>query len=128
ALQPTDAEAEDWFHPVVATGLSIFLGLVLGLQSAPAYADAIDDEISEYIKEMRQMLLKQPEEGSQSTSFNYNQEYQQANAEFVRLKYEKMKENVLKARNDKERAKAMRVMKAEALKEAVDITELSLLK
>ncbi|CAE7771319.1 unnamed protein product, partial [Symbiodinium microadriaticum] len=108
--------------------LSIFLGLVLGLQSAPAYADAIDDEISEYIKEMRQMLLKQPEEGSQSTSFNYNQEYQQANAEFVRLKYEKMKENVLKARNDKERAKAMRVMKAEALKEAVDITELSLLK
>ncbi|CAE7263617.1 unnamed protein product [Symbiodinium natans] len=106
---------------------ALLLGLALGLQSTPAYADAIDDEVAEYIREVRKMILREPEDSSE-TVYNYNQEYQDANADFVRQKYAKMKENVLKARNDNERAKAMRVMKAEALKEAVDITEANLLK
>eukprot|EP00434_Breviolum_minutum_P009243 symbB.v1.2.008146.t1/scaffold509.1/size193965/16 len=87
---------------------------------------------------MRSYILVQPGENSKpwrkdykepsSNDYNYNLEFQKAQSEFVRLKYDKMKERVINARNENERAKALRVMKAEALKEAVSITEADLLK
>lgn len=104
----------------------------------PAMADEIDDEVAEYIKQMRSLILVQPGERAKPwrkdykepgpTDYNYNLQFQREQSEFVRLKYEKMKERVVNARNENERAKALRVMKAEALKEAVSITEADLLK
>ncbi|CAJ1331174.1 unnamed protein product [Effrenium voratum] len=113
------------------------LGLALGVLSpSAAVADAIDDEVNEYINTMRGMILRQPEddkpwkkkEEPDEGTKKFNLEYQRQNEEFVKQKYEKMKERVINARNEKERAKAMRAMKAEALTSAISLTESELLK
>ncbi|CAK9101799.1 unnamed protein product [Durusdinium trenchii] len=102
------------------------------LANAPSIvrADEIDDEVADYIKKMKKFIVVEDNDKPwrQKEQFNYNYEFQEGQKEFVRQKYLKMKEMVKNARNEKEREKAMRVMKNEWLRESVSITDTDLLK
>eukprot|EP00931_Biecheleriopsis_adriatica_P108081 TRINITY_DN82418_c0_g1_i1.p1 TRINITY_DN82418_c0_g1~~TRINITY_DN82418_c0_g1_i1.p1 ORF type:complete len:201 (+),score=41.05 TRINITY_DN82418_c0_g1_i1:30-605(+) len=115
----------------------------LGLRPNLACADEVDDEVSAYIAMYSKKILRNEKEqerfkqtqllelpeykdvpsfvlsNSVGIGGGGGQEFMNAQEEFAAKKYLKMKERVINAKTPDDRAKALRVMKAEALKDSV---------
>mmetsp|Transcript_45644 Transcript_45644/g.82407 ORF Transcript_45644/g.82407 Transcript_45644/m.82407 type:complete len:218 (-) Transcript_45644:101-754(-) len=135
------------FQPWVLSlaSLAATLGVIFGLCSSPALADEIDDEVGSFIAaQKKDMLLNQDEQAVEEKktlplpdfksvpSFTWSalgagggggQALLDNEAEYKEKKYQKMKDKVLNAKTENERMKHLRVMKSEALRDAIPMNE-----